>query len=204
MQQDICNSEYFRRSGNGNCSAHRRALVLRRRPAWLRRVCPGALPAGELEAMEAQRAPVPPAAARRSCASARLREQRSASRRRSRASSPTAWARCAAGPERRPEHEAQRSLRRTAVWREYEKMLAYNDSIQLDDTVRVNENFFIGKQWEGVAVQRPAHAGLQLPQARHALHRGARSRADQHEAASARPCPRGAGDRATAPGRRTS
>ena len=37
-----------------------------------------------------------------------------------------------------------------SVWREYEKMLAYNESIQLDDTVRVNENFFVGKQWEGV------------------------------------------------------
>ena len=36
------------------------------------------------------------------------------------------------------------------MWREYEKMLAYNESIQLDDTVRVNENFFVGKQWEGV------------------------------------------------------
>ena len=36
------------------------------------------------------------------------------------------------------------------VWREYEAMLAYNDSIQLDDNVRVNENFFIGRQWEGV------------------------------------------------------
>ena len=37
-----------------------------------------------------------------------------------------------------------------SIWREYEKMLAYNESIQLDDTVRVNENFFVGKQWEGV------------------------------------------------------
>lgn len=37
-----------------------------------------------------------------------------------------------------------------SVWREYEKMLDYNASIQLDDTVRVNENFFVGKQWEGV------------------------------------------------------
>ena len=34
-----------------------------------------------------------------------------------------------------------------SVWREYEKMLDYNASIQLDDTVRVNENFFVGKQW---------------------------------------------------------
>lgn len=31
-----------------------------------------------------------------------------------------------------------------SVWREYEKMLAYNESIDLDDTVRVNENFFVG------------------------------------------------------------
>lgn len=38
-----------------------------------------------------------------------------------------------------------KELTADAVWREYEKMLAYNDSIQLDDTVRVNENFFIGK-----------------------------------------------------------
>ena len=37
-----------------------------------------------------------------------------------------------------------------SVWREYERMLAYNESIQLEDTVRVNENFFVGKQWEGV------------------------------------------------------
>lgn len=37
-----------------------------------------------------------------------------------------------------------------SVWREYEAMLAYNDSIQLDDNVRVNENFFVGRQWEGV------------------------------------------------------
>ena len=43
-----------------------------------------------------------------------------------------------------------KELTADAVWREYEKMLAYNDSIQLDDTVRVNENFFVGKQWEGV------------------------------------------------------
>ncbi len=37
-----------------------------------------------------------------------------------------------------------------SVWREYETMLDYNASVQLDDTVRVNENFFVGKQWEGV------------------------------------------------------
>ena len=52
-----------------------------------------------------------------------------------------------------------KELTADSVWREYEKMLAYNDSIQLDDTVRVNENFFIGKQWEGVESN-----GLPTPQ----------------------------------------
>lgn len=37
-----------------------------------------------------------------------------------------------------------------SIWKEYEKMLGFNESIQLEDTVRVNENFFVGKQWEGV------------------------------------------------------
>ncbi len=37
-----------------------------------------------------------------------------------------------------------------SVWREYERMLGYNESISLDETVKTNENFFIGKQWEGV------------------------------------------------------
>lgn len=36
------------------------------------------------------------------------------------------------------------------AWEEYERGLSFNDSINLDDTVEVNENFFIGKQWEGV------------------------------------------------------
>lgn len=36
------------------------------------------------------------------------------------------------------------------VWKLYEKGLKYNGSINLDETVRVNENFFIGKQWESV------------------------------------------------------
>ena len=36
------------------------------------------------------------------------------------------------------------------MWREYGKMLDYNAAIRLDDTVRVNENFFVGRQWEGV------------------------------------------------------
>jgi len=36
------------------------------------------------------------------------------------------------------------------VKKEYGKMLGYNQQINLDETVKVNENFFIGKQWEGV------------------------------------------------------
>lgn len=38
----------------------------------------------------------------------------------------------------------------TTAWKLYEKGLQYNNSINLNDTVRTNENFFIGKQWEGV------------------------------------------------------
>jgi len=38
-----------------------------------------------------------------------------------------------------------------SVWKEYEKGLAFKEQIGLFETVRVNENFFIGKQWEGVA-----------------------------------------------------
>jgi len=37
------------------------------------------------------------------------------------------------------------------AWEMYQKGLAFNTQINLDDTVRVNENFFIGKQWEGVS-----------------------------------------------------
>lgn len=36
------------------------------------------------------------------------------------------------------------------VWKEYTAMLAYNQSINLDKTVQRNEDFFIGRQWEGV------------------------------------------------------
>lgn len=36
------------------------------------------------------------------------------------------------------------------AWKLYEKGVDFNASINLDETVRVNENFFIGKQWEGV------------------------------------------------------
>lgn len=34
------------------------------------------------------------------------------------------------------------------VQAEYQKMLGYNTAVNLDETVRANENFFIGKQWE--------------------------------------------------------
>ena len=36
------------------------------------------------------------------------------------------------------------------VWKLYQKGRDFNTAINLDDTVRVNENFFIGKQWEGI------------------------------------------------------
>lgn len=36
------------------------------------------------------------------------------------------------------------------VWAEYQDGISYNHSVGLYDTVRQNENFYIGKQWEGV------------------------------------------------------
>lgn len=44
-------------------------------------------------------------------------------------------------------------------WELYQKALDFNNSIKLNDTVRVNENFYIGKQWEGVESN-----GLPTPQ----------------------------------------
>ena len=41
-----------------------------------------------------------------------------------------------------PEHEQ--------IWKQYEKGLDFNASLGLNETIRTNENFFIGKQWEGV------------------------------------------------------
>lgn len=36
------------------------------------------------------------------------------------------------------------------VWEEYEKGIAYKESIDLYETVRKNENFYLGRQWEGL------------------------------------------------------
>lgn len=36
------------------------------------------------------------------------------------------------------------------VWKQFNKGLDFNSRIDLADTVKVNENFFVGKQWEGV------------------------------------------------------
>ena len=36
------------------------------------------------------------------------------------------------------------------VWDFYEEGIDWNASINLDETVKANENFFVGKQWEGV------------------------------------------------------
>lgn len=38
----------------------------------------------------------------------------------------------------------------TKVWNQYERGRQFNNRINLNDTVQNNENFFIGKQWEGV------------------------------------------------------
>lgn len=44
-------------------------------------------------------------------------------------------------------------------WKHYEKSVQYNQSINLYETVKANENFYIGKQWEGVNAN-----GLPTPQ----------------------------------------
>ena len=36
------------------------------------------------------------------------------------------------------------------IWNEYQSCIAYNEKISLYETVKQNENFFVGKQWEGV------------------------------------------------------
>lgn len=37
-----------------------------------------------------------------------------------------------------------------SIYREYKKGVSYNTSLELYDTIRKNENFYIGKQWEGL------------------------------------------------------
>lgn len=37
-----------------------------------------------------------------------------------------------------------------SAWKLYTEAQEFNDKLNLDDTVKVNENMFIGKQWEGV------------------------------------------------------
>ena len=44
-------------------------------------------------------------------------------------------------------------------WDHYNKAVSYNSGIRLQDTVKANENFFVGKQWEGVQSN-----GLPTPQ----------------------------------------
>lgn len=46
-----------------------------------------------------------------------------------------------------------------SLWQLYEQALAFNFALKLNETVRVNENFYIGKQWEGVESR-----GLPTPQ----------------------------------------
>lgn len=36
------------------------------------------------------------------------------------------------------------------IWNFYERSLRYNNQIDLEETVRCNENFYVGKQWENV------------------------------------------------------
>lgn len=51
-----------------------------------------------------------------------------------------------------------KKLTQPELWQEFERAKNYNYSIGLYDTVKQNENFYIGKQWEGVRA-----AGLDKP-----------------------------------------
>ena len=44
-------------------------------------------------------------------------------------------------------------------WQHYEEAVSYNTGLELQETVKANENFYIGKQWEGVQAN-----GLPTPQ----------------------------------------
>ena len=37
-----------------------------------------------------------------------------------------------------------------SIWAQYEKGAAFKENIGLYENVRKNENFYIGRQWEGV------------------------------------------------------
>ena len=43
-----------------------------------------------------------------------------------------------------------KTLDAESIWKRYEKGLEFNNKINLNETVKNNEDFFIGKQWEGV------------------------------------------------------
>lgn len=45
------------------------------------------------------------------------------------------------------------------AWKFYDRGLSYNSQLRLEETVKVNRNFYIGKQWEGVEAN-----GLPTPQ----------------------------------------
>ena len=55
------------------------------------------------------------------------------------------------GGEDKPTYES--------AWKLREQGIGFNEQVRLDDTVRVNENFYIGKQWEGIESN-----GLPTPQ----------------------------------------
>lgn len=55
------------------------------------------------------------------------------------------------GEKQKPDHEIG--------WNFYQRCVEFNNSINLYDTVKTNENFYIGKQWEGVESN-----GLPTPQ----------------------------------------
>ncbi|MEG1896513.1 MAG: hypothetical protein RR162_09760, partial [Oscillospiraceae bacterium] len=43
-----------------------------------------------------------------------------------------------------------KALTAQEIWRQYERDVAYKNSINLFDKVKQQQNFFLGRQWEGL------------------------------------------------------
>ena len=49
-----------------------------------------------------------------------------------------------------PGEGANQKVREEAIWKEYEGGVTFKQQLDLYDTVKVNEDFYVGRQWEGV------------------------------------------------------
>ena len=64
---------------------------------------------------------------------------------------------------------AKKEITPESVWNEYETACNFKAGLNLYDNVRANENFYIGKQWEGVQSNGLPTPVFKLHQADHPL-----------------------------------